>query len=122
MSRFIDADKAKELYIKTIFVLKGHPSTKEHPLMSTTTESLESFREIFEYLIDRVPTADVAEVRHGYWINGKGKRVQLDDNGWVTDESYCSVCGDILSASDEYAVTGRYCPNCGARMDGADNE
>lgn len=29
----------------------------------------------------------------------------------------CSVCGDWLSASDEYLVKGNYCPNCGAKME-----
>ena len=51
-------------------------------------------------LIDSVPAADVAPVRHGRWIN----------HGWST---VCSECGE------DYAFAKRnYCPNCGAKMDG----
>ena len=45
------------------------------------------------------PTADVAEVKHGQWID--------NHNGTFT----CSVCGGKASKM-------HYCGNCGARMDG----
>ena len=75
-------------------------------------------------LIEDVPTAEVVEVRHGTWLDApnNGKPVQFDaryNEGCVPQHScYCSVCGEWLTASDEYAVIGRYCPNCGAKMDG----
>ena len=53
------------------------------------------------------PTADVVEVKHGEWINGRY-------NDWKDNvyEEMCSVCGRY---SQEY---GRgYCPNCGAKLD-----
>lgn len=50
----------------------------------------------------KVPAADVAEVRHGWWI-------YHDDDGVFT----CSECGNAES-NDSY-----YCRLCGARMDGA---
>lgn len=68
--------------------------------------------EAFEDLakeIEDFPATDVAPVRHGAWI----------DNGacgykWAFA---CSKCGYI----DGYPFNDRhnYCPNCGARMDGA---
>lgn len=47
------------------------------------------------------PAADVAEVRHGWWI-------YHDDDGVFT----CSECGNAES-NDSY-----YCRLCGAKMDG----
>jgi hypothetical protein len=48
--------------------------------------------------IEMLPSLDVAPVVHALWK--------------MTDSAYCSRCNRI-------AVTKyRYCPNCGARMDG----
>ena len=57
-------------------------------------------------------------VKHGRWIDSKGNIVLLDDTGCPTHSCICSECGEWLTASDEYACIGKYCPNCGARMDG----
>ena len=64
-----------------------------------------------------IPADDVAEVRHGRWI----------DKGWDGDFSWkidgrgscwkvyeCSECQCKTSAKTDY------CPNCGARMDEED--
>lgn len=58
----------------------------------------------FNHFIKNLPTADVAEVVHGEWV----------DNG-IRDSmlSKCSVCGFPCGA-----YTFNYCPNCGAKMDG----
>lgn len=53
-------------------------------------------------LLLRQPAADVAEVRHGWWI-------YHDDDGVFT----CSECSNAES-NDSY-----YCRLCGAKMDGA---
>lgn len=65
-----------------------------------------------------VPSADVRENVHGKWINSKGKPVPWDEMNanCPCDSSYCSVCGEWLTASDEYPVIGNFCPNCGADM------
>ena len=55
----------------------------------------------------RLPSADVAEVKHAKWINGRY-------NDWQNNvyEEQCSGCGRY---SKDY---GRpYCSNCGAIMD-----
>lgn len=72
-----------------------------------------------------IPAADVAPVRRGRWISdGAGKRfgtvVRLDKDGCPVDTCHCSECGEWLTASDEYPVIGRYCPNCGAKMENND--
>lgn len=56
-------------------------------------------------LINSIPSADVAPVRHGKWISEKYCRPT------------CSVCGeDVMSDGEEYCYTP-YCPNCGAEME-----
>ena len=61
--------------------------------------------EFAEYLYE-LPTADVAPVRHGRWV----------DNG-IPDSmlSGCSVCGFTCGSSSFF-----YCPICGAKMDESD--
>ena len=56
-----------------------------------------------------LPAADVAPVVHGKWAPSE------ENPGFLV----CSVCGDCY-VYDEW-VDGRkwrYCPNCGAKMDG----
>ena len=68
---------------------------------------------------------DSEPVVHAHWIGSgltsvgyKRRAVLCDRNGYVVDgPCLCSNCGAVLIASDEYAVKGRYCPNCGAKMD-----
>lgn len=58
-------------------------------------------------VIAHQPTIDAEPVRHGKWIwNDKCKRV-------------CSVCENPVAfmLSKDGWHEGRYCPNCGARMD-----
>ena len=55
--------------------------------------------------IDNAPTIEAEPVRHGYWMCG-----DYYDIGDV-----CSECDwDSLISPCDY----RYCPNCGAKMDG----
>lgn len=70
--------------------------------------------------VEDFPAADVAPVRHGRWVDDKGNLVPWDEmnKNCPLDSAYCSVCGEWLTASDEYPAIGNYCPNCGARMDG----
>lgn len=66
----------------------------------------------FVRLIREAPTADVVEVKHGYWT--------------AHPASYeCSICENEFFvegyAEDYDAVEDwdlHYCPNCGAKMDG----
>lgn len=59
-------------------------------------------------LIAEAPAADVAPVVHGRW-NCVG---QVCIDGEYEDTFRCSKC------SIPYFRKSRYCPNCGARMDG----
>lgn len=56
--------------------------------------------------VAHIPSADVAEVKHGKW----------ETNSDIPDTLICSVCKcrfDMWKHDSH-----RYCPNCGARMDG----
>lgn len=62
-------------------------------------------------VIDNAPAADVAEVVHGRWY-------MLDD--CANAGLYCSACGRRVH-HEEFAykkLKSKYCPHCGARMDG----
>ena len=66
--------------------------------------------------VEQMPAVDAAPVVHGYWF--------------LTEPEYlnCSVCGDsyytgietLSMALDhlEFAGGHKFCPNCGAKMDG----
>ena len=62
------------------------------------------------------PAADVQGVKHGEW-----KSFHSEDT--LYGSYYCSACGHgqdigmIVSLTTEF----KYCPNCGAKMDGGNN-
>lgn len=87
MSRYIDADKLSEM-----IEARG----------KMLVEGKEAFYYIANWL-NKLPPADVAEVKHGEWVHGECV-------------SHCSECG--VETYPENITP--YCPNCGARMDGGD--
>jgi len=100
MSRYIDEEK-------TDSVIKN-----ELGVYDTT-----DLKEMLKFF----PAEDVAPVVHAHWINYNGEHVELDSNGSPKDSCWCSHCHEWLVTSDEYTIVnrycGRYCPNCGAKMD-----
>lgn len=74
--------------------------------------------EIQMTITDYTDAADVVEVVHGHWIS-------IWEDGYanefiVYEEFECSRCGCVHHADGE--PTWDYCPHCGARMDGGDEE
>ena len=67
----------------------------------------ETLHSVADELVD-FPTAEVAPVRHGRWVTHYR-------SGTTVAEGYVSTCCDMWNnrKSD-------FCPNCGARMDGAE--
>lgn len=60
--------------------------------------------------LDSIPSADVAEVRHGKWVDG-----DVDGIGACGIEyryKKCSICDYEYSFPIKYS----FCPNCGADM------
>lgn len=67
--------------------------------------------------LDRIKDADVVEVKHG-----KFELYGNDDD--LSGSYFCSLCGWNLD-EDEYLNNFshfKYCPNCGAKMDGERRE
>lgn len=65
-------------------------------------------------LIEKQPTADVVEVRHGKWqpcYEDWRKQIEGDE---------CSACDFRHYGTDIRNYP--YCPNCGERMDGMDGD
>jgi hypothetical protein len=59
------------------------------------------------------PTVDAVEVVRGRWKF-------LDIDGWWFDE--CSICGNTTPNRDGSTPDWNYCPNCGAKMDGGNED
>ena len=61
--------------------------------------------------IEEFPAADVAPVVHTRWAHLGG------------DEWCCPVCGFIITTEGSWdKPTKKYCEDCGAKMDGGDND
>lgn len=68
-------------------------------------------------LLEKVPAADVAEVVYGQW---EGEGDGYADGEIVLDVWHCSQCGYCIDdGTDNPDCLPKYCPNCGAKMDGA---
>lgn len=65
--------------------------------------------------IARFPTVQIDRL-HGEWVDEDGNKVPLDKDGCSLGSCWCSQCGEWLVGSDEYAIKGNFCPNCGAKM------
>lgn len=60
--------------------------------------------------INVIPAADVAPVVHGRWVTHYR-------SGTPVAEGYVSTCCDMWNNHKR-----NYCPSCGAKMDGGDND
>ena len=65
-------------------------------------------------MLDEIPAADVAEVKHGEWIN-------IQNYGGGKCFGVCSNCGEEQKAPNPTALKmfRKYCSYCGAKIDGA---
>lgn len=86
-----------------------------------------------QFSIDKIPAADVAEIRHGEWLEDE-----------YNETTYCSECKEealynstfelqfdydweenlVPCGYEEHKeyIRTKYCPNCGAKMDGDTND
>lgn len=97
MARLIDADRALEI-VRDQGI--AHPNA--YHLTNYTT-----------LILQEAPTVDAVEVVHGRWEKANNR-----------PKSYirvCSVCGKEAYFCGK-GCSYKYCPNCGAKMDGKINE
>ena len=85
----------------------------------TGTASVGYYTETIREVLKQTPTVDAVEVVHGHWVS-----LTECANAGV----YCSVCNKKVYKED-YAWCNRknklrsnYCPNCGAKMDGGNED
>lgn len=84
--------------------------TSDEPVWSQDCEALK-----VALFALRGPTREQVEKMRGEWIDD-GEKVPVDENGCPKDWAKCSVCGEYLTASEEYDCTGHFCPTCGSPM------
>lgn len=71
-------------------------SENPHFMAATLVQALKN-------AIDKVPTIEAEPVRHGRWI--------------ISSDGYYPYCWDCKARPKGGNMT-KYCPNCGAKMDG----
>lgn len=107
MAEYID----KEFVIDTIEELKSKALPK-----ALLFDHLKKVIEIF-------PTEDFAPVKHGHWVYNQ------NGHDWGLGAWECSLCHSVNNnlpidkRFSPYVYAGsKYCPNCGAKMDGGEGE
>lgn len=72
-------------------------------------------------IIRHIPAADVAPVKHGHWVYNQ------NGHDWGLGAWECSLCHSVNNnlpidkRFSPYVYAGsKYCPNCGAKMDGGE--
>ena len=103
MSRYIDADKLSK---NLTDMAKYQEPYKQSTILGVVST------------IENTKTADVVEVRHGYW-----KETIEPLGAHKVDCVECSACGDswVLDEDFDYDLVNdfwNFCPTCGAKMDG----
>lgn len=80
----------------------------------TTSLSPEEAADYLAEYLDDIPAADVSPIKHGHWEYDKHFRF-----------ARCSECEAEFYICDLEEISGgnlvKYCPNCGAKMDGGEN-
>lgn len=94
------------------YAVDEHPYDKTPGKPETFSEFNQGWHDACDFIrerIDALAPANVAPVRHGKWVDCG------DEYG-----SYerCSICGDEFENWEADGAKTFYCPNCGARMDG----
>lgn len=93
MADYIDRDKLIDMFCSQCMLVG-----KEHCFVDCF--DITNIRKL-------IPSADVQPVVHGHWV--------------MEEYDYpCSVCGETVAYEYDVRIL-KYCPNCGARMDGVDD-
>ena len=92
MARYIDADKALEVW-------------KEHDFIKLVGQERTA-----KTVLDALPSEDVAPVVHAHW------NFHYYDSGYKASMA-CSACGGSMDSDAMDISHYVYCPCCGAKMD-----
>ena len=113
MAEYLDeVPAAKVVSLRDIYrVIAGHSYYHGDGILAALTCIAEGKE------VNPVRPADVAPVVYGRW----------DDSGRYTFPSgdtavRCTNCGCALTESEYHLSNWNYCPVCGAKMDGGDND
>ena len=101
--RLIDADALMKVIREHDYPLRSHFNSTDNGMFTIGVQQA----------VDDAPTIDAVPVVRGEWVKSD------DYKGWLV----CSACHDCYV--DNAWVNGkkwRYCPNCGAKMDGEKGE
>lgn len=113
---YIDREKA----IENVSQIRIEVQSERAVGKTIFIEALHTYRDAVLKTLNKAPTADVVEVRHGEW---KYHECVSSYDGCISGYA-CSVCGAFVE--DEYFEAEEYhkkfCPNCGAKMDGERRE
>ena len=102
MPKYIDADALFDRLLKTKDGLQEAAARTDDRQEAWMAEGMEAFLSDLNHF----PTADVAPVVHGRWVN-------------KNDTPHCTVC-DYIPAFDvalDDIYYSPFCPNCRAKMD-----
>ena len=85
-----------------------------HRLLNTkiVAANLFQYANAVTNMIGDAPTIEAEPVRHGYWENANGRP--------KTYIRKCSVCGKEAYFCGR-GCSYKFCPNCGSKMDGGQN-
>ena len=98
-----------ERYIKVSLLLQRLTG-----INSTIEQGIKYYNSVYN-LIQEIPSADVAEVKHGEWIH---EPPYYALNGKYLKSSECSNCHSVfVSDANEPYFDHPYCCECAAQMD-----
>ena len=110
MVKYLDRDDVLNVidYIRTKYISVYNRRDKCSQFWADTIR-------YFEKRINKLDDYDVVPIRHGHWVSEY-------DCGYTTP--HCSECGETALTKEETSydyVYSSYCPNCGAKMGGGED-
>ena len=118
MTGFVNLDAAYDIGTLTDWYISS--VTDDPPVR--TDEHIEKLFNDFYVIPKDTPAADVAPVKHGHWVYNQ------NGHDWGLGAWECSLCHSVNNnlpidkRFSPYVYAGsKYCPNCGAKMDGGEN-